>query len=1242
VAFALLAVAGLLAASPAQAQSEEVEVREIEASPLVVAPAEATLEVELSLATSVDRLNVTLAVEDTEGSRLSTTTRTLVADQPSLVSGSIDLAIPANAEPGLRSVNVHEVRNASAPNGSALEVTGSSSTIFYVHERAPVAGGSGPVWPQPGGDAQHSGRTLAVGPAQVDLIRWTAHSVDDQPFHDPVVAEDGEVTAVTWSGVVHRYDADGSELWDPALRLGSSVPFAPAMVDDLVVVATADGELRAVEPDRSQAWRVSPAGEDGQLVSGPSVGPDGRVYAVTAPWTLVAVSAEGEVLARTDLAEPTAYDPPSSSTPSPTPGPPVAVDRDGTVVAIVEDGIAELSASLEPQGEIACNCTPRGVALAPGTSMALVMGDEEVVAVDRDTREVAWRTGDADRPGAELDGQVHATPVVGWGSGGSQPVYIADEGGSIHVVTLGGAHIRSWRNVFGPILGQAGVDADGHLYVADACREIRSIASSLEPRWTKTLSASGCSGLPTGVVPVEGGGVLWASPDGQLRMMGKDRPPEAQFTVTWEQDRGYVFDARESSDPDGSTLTYAWRFDDGPVKRGSTVTQTFEQTGNHTVHLTVDDGTSEVTTSRTMAINLPPEPRISDRVDDGRLELDANGTIDRDDAELTFWWEVEDLTTKQGPSLDLDAETPRVYDVRLHVDDGDLNATIQRTILTPSPEAWTTETLATYSGDCEAGICLVPESLSLTDGQPVELSIANGVGRTLTVEPHLPVVPGGADQVAIGPQDQASLYLRADSAEDRAASLSLVGVDEQAHLPASVRPAPGEITWRLEDAGDLEAGAESTIELVLSGSPPPADVALRFSLESGARAMAVEDVNLAAGESPNRTVELTFVPEEVGTFTGTIVAESSDTDRARVQAAEGEAAERSFQVSEPSALTVATRTAADNPYLTAGAAFLILLGIVGAGVAWYQRREDETPDAELVTDEPTTPSSVDAGDGATVAQGFMPRKVDRFHVDRVLGEGGFGTTYLARDSVLERDVVLKDLENLGEGDARDLLLHEAKTAANLQHSNVVVVHDVIEEEGRLLLVMEYVEGGTLEDRAEDSMDLKQALPLAGDVLEGLAALHEAGIVHRDLKPSNILVTPDGTAKITDFGVAVSLEEAPGQSDAFVGTPRYMAPEQLAGDPAGPRLDVYAAGALVYRMLTGRHHLGLGHATPSPEDLLEREVRLPIEDAPEALNAVLERALARDPQDRYEDARAFAEALAKLDPGGSRTVEGMPG
>jgi len=270
----------------------------------------------------------------------------------------------------------------------------------------------------------------------------------------------------------------------------------------------------------------------------------------------------------------------------------------------------------------------------------------------------------------------------------------------------------------------------------------------------------------------------------------------------------------------------------------------------------------------------------------------------------------------------------------------------------------------------------------------------------------------------------------------------------------------------------------------------------------------------------------------------------------------------------------------------------------------------------------------------------MPRKVDRFHVDRVLGEGGFGTTYLARDSVLERDVVLKDLENVGDGDERDLLLHEAKTAANLQHSNVVVVHDVIEEEGRLLLVMEHVEGGTLDEHMEAALPTKQALPIARDILDGLAALHEAGIVHRDLKPSNILLTPDGTPKITDFGVAVSLEESPDQADAFVGTPRYMAPEQLAGDPAGPRADVYAAGALVYRMLTGDHHLGLGPQTPPPEELLERDVRLPAPELPDVVNEVLATALARDPQDRYEDTD-FAEALATLDPDGSRTVEGLP-
>jgi predicted Ser/Thr protein kinase/PKD repeat protein len=1257
---ALLA-AGTLFSAPAAAQSsDEVAVVEMQATPLVVGPADATIEVQLTINTTVDRLNVTVGVDNPDDRRqASSISRTLVSDRSSLVTGTIDVPLPSQTQPGLHSVSVDSARNDTGNNATELEITGSSSTIFFVHADEPVAGGLGPAWPQHGADAQHSGRSLDIGPQQVDLVRWSARSSDDQPFHDPIVDEDGNVTAITWSGLAYRFTSDGDPLWDPPLRLGSSVPFPPASTPEgLVIAATGDGELRGVNPERAEAWQTEIDG-DRELLSGPVVDPDGRIYTVREPWTVLAVTTQGDIVDERSLQEPTNYDPPLSSTPGPTPGPPVAVDNDDTIVAIEEGGIVELSAgSLSVEDRIDCNCTPRGVSLAPGSSIALVMGDEEVVAVDRASGDVAWRTGDAERPGSELDGQIYAAPTVGWGADGSQPVFIVDAGGSIHIVTLGGAHIKSLGNVFGPLLGQPAVDANGDIYLADVCSAERGVAvirslvghphqdrRLLDSRWTKTLTPSGCSQIPTGIAIADGGGVLWAGPDGELRMLGKDRPPEAQFTVAWQQGEGHVFDARGSQDPDRSPLTYTWRFDEGPVKRGSTVTHRFTTSGNHTIHLTVDDGSSQVTASRTMEINLPPQPSITQRAtEDGRLALTANETSDPDDEDLTYWWSVDDDSGQTGAWLTLPGQAPRVYNVTLHVSDGDLNATRQRTVLSPSERAWRNETVATFSGDCPADVCTVPAQLSFTRGSLAEITVANGIGRTMTVEPNAPVVPGGPEEIVLQPREQGQLFVETDRDRSDAILMAPVGSDPTP-LALDVRPAPAHVTWTVTDT-DLEAGTTSTIELALTGDDPPGDVSLRFSLRSGSQALAVQDVNLRAGEPANRTVMLSFVPEAPRSFTGTIVAETADPDRALVSPASGEEVQRTFDISEPSPLTLATRAASDNPYLAGGLGLAGLVGLAAAGGIWYHRRREETGTGTGPTEFPTSPTStspVAADDGsATVAHGFMPRKVDRFRVERVLGEGGFGTTYLAEDSVLERDVVLKDLENVG-ADARELLLHEAKTAANLQHRNVVVVHDVIEEEGRLLLVMEYIEGGTLADRTDEAMETKQALPMAAEVLDGLAALHDAGIVHRDLKPSNILLTPDGTAKITDFGVAVRRDEPPGQEDAFVGTPRYMAPEQLLGDPPGPQADVYAAGALVYNLLTGEHHLGLQtDTTPPPEELIERDVRLPIDGVPAAVNEVLAKALARDPEDRYPDASAFADALDQLDPGGSRTVDRVAG
>jgi eukaryotic-like serine/threonine-protein kinase len=166
-----------------------------------------------------------------------------------------------------------------------------------------------------------------------------------------------------------------------------------------------------------------------------------------------------------------------------------------------------------------------------------------------------------------------------------------------------------------------------------------------------------------------------------------------------------------------------------------------------------------------------------------------------------------------------------------------------------------------------------------------------------------------------------------------------------------------------------------------------------------------------------------------------------------------------------------------------------------------------------------------------------PLKVGRFVVERKIGAGGLGTVYAARDPDLDRVVALKVLRR-GDG------ISEARAMARLQHPNVVAVHEVGVDEGRVYLAMELVDGVTLREAA--SFD---ALVQAG---RGIAAAHRAGLVHRDFKPENVLVGKDGRVRVTDFGLAAS----PG-ARAFGGTPRYMAPEQRVGGEVGPAADQYA-------------------------------------------------------------------------------------
>jgi hypothetical protein len=251
------------------------------------------------------------------------------------------------------------------------------------------------------------------------------------------------------------------------------------------------------------------------------------------------------------------------------------------------------------------------------------------------------------------------------------------------------------------------------------------------------------------------------------------------------------------------------------------------------------------------------------------------------------------------------------------------------------------------------------------------------------------------------------------------------------------------------------------------------------------------------------------------------------------------------------------------------------------------------------------------------------RAWDAYERLRLLGEGGGGRTWLARDRARDRLVVLKEpLDSRQQEPAlREAVLREARLAARVRHANVVAIEEVVEGGGSPVIVMEYLEGGSVLDllRARGTLAWREAAALTLGVLRGVEAIHAANIVHRDVKPSNVLLTADGTPKVADFGIAVAAGTGKTQVDAgttFAGTRSYLAPEVRAGAHAGDRRsDVYACGALLHECIYGSPP---GGTTPTL-----------LVDVPPALAAVLARALAERPEERYPTARAFADDLGRV-------------
>lgn len=266
-------------------------------------------------------------------------------------------------------------------------------------------------------------------------------------------------------------------------------------------------------------------------------------------------------------------------------------------------------------------------------------------------------------------------------------------------------------------------------------------------------------------------------------------------------------------------------------------------------------------------------------------------------------------------------------------------------------------------------------------------------------------------------------------------------------------------------------------------------------------------------------------------------------------------------------------------------------------------------------------------------------QLGNYRVIARLGEGGMGTVYRATDTMLDRDVALKVLrpELARQAALVERFRAEAVALARLRHEHIAALYGLDRQGDELVMVMEFVSGETLEARLArlGPMNWQEAIPVMRGVLAALGHAHVRGVVHRDIKPANVMVDSDGTVKVMDFGIARLMgENRQTRAGVAIGTPTYMAPEQLRGEDVDGRTDLYAAGALLFELLTGR----VAFEADSDYSLMMQQLNEPPKQpstitpgVPRALDAAVARAMAKKPAQRFGTATEFSRALDEITP-----------
>jgi serine/threonine-protein kinase len=267
----------------------------------------------------------------------------------------------------------------------------------------------------------------------------------------------------------------------------------------------------------------------------------------------------------------------------------------------------------------------------------------------------------------------------------------------------------------------------------------------------------------------------------------------------------------------------------------------------------------------------------------------------------------------------------------------------------------------------------------------------------------------------------------------------------------------------------------------------------------------------------------------------------------------------------------------------------------------------------------------------------------RFHIEARLGAGGMGEVFRARDTTLRRLVAIKRTQHAATESDRKRFLHEGQRASALNHPGIAAIYDVFTDGGEVYLVMEYIEGETLRARLTRPISQPEFRRIAIESASALAAAHDKGILHRDIKPENIMLTSSGThpgqVKLLDFGLAQQAIDETGLLETatmltvagmLAGTPQYMAPEVLNGEPADRRSDIFALGVVFYEMLSGHHPF----AAPTPTAMIGQVLHQPPRpldpSVPASHAAIVNRALAKSPADRYQTAHEIVHDLNQPD------------